>query len=323
MRRRDFIKVVSAGILAWPLAARGEQSAKTWRLGFIAHRHESFYDGLFEGLRELGYVEGQNLIIERRYAEGHAERFQDFAAEMVRLKADIVIVVTTPAALALKNATTTIPIVHPNAIDPVESGLVTSLAHPGGNVTGLAVVNAELSAKRVEIFKQLLPRLARAAVLWNVANPGNALAWRDTERAARVLGVDIKSHELRDSGDFGGVCATIAQERPDGLPVLQDALTLAHRKQIIDFTLRERIPSMFVGKEWAQEGGLISYGDLLPERYRLAASIVDKILKGAQPADIPVSQPMKFELVINLKTAKALGLNIPESFLVRADEVIE
>src|SRR5215471_8878095 len=158
MRRRDFIKVVSAGILAWPLAARGEQSAKTWRLGFIAHRHESFYDGLFEGLRELGYVEGQNLIIERRYAEGHAERFQDFAAEMVRLKADIVIVVTTPAALAVKNATTTIPIVRPNAIDPVESGLVTSLAHPGGNVTGLAVVNAELSAKRVEIFKQLLPR---------------------------------------------------------------------------------------------------------------------------------------------------------------------
>jgi len=323
MRRRDFIKVVSAGILAWPLAARGQQSGKTWRLGFIAHRYESFYDGLFEGLRELGYVEGQNLIVERRYAEGHAERFQDFAAEMVRLKADIVIVVTTPAALAVKNATTTIPIVHPNAIDPVESGLVTSLAHPGGNVTGLAVVNAELSAKRVEIFKQLLPRLARAAVLWNVANPGNALAWRDTERAARVLGVDIKSHELRDPGDFDGVFATIAQERPDGLLVLQDALTLAHRKPIIDFTLRERIPSMFVGKEWAQEGGLISYGDLLPERYRLAASIVDKILKGAQPADIPVSQPMKFELVINLKTAKALDITVPLIMQMTADEVIE
>jgi putative tryptophan/tyrosine transport system substrate-binding protein len=242
---------------------------------------------------------------------------------MVRLKADIVIVVTTPAALAVKNATTTIPIVHPNAIDPVESGLVTSLAHPGGNVTGLAVVNAELSAKRVEIFRQLLPRLARAAVLWNVANPGNALAWRDTERAARVLGVDIKSHELRDSGDFDGVFATIAQERPDGLLVLQDALTLAHRKQIIDFTLRERIPSMFVGKEWAQEGGLISYGDLLPERYRLAASIVDKILKGASPAEIPVSQPMKFELVINLKTAKALDITVPLIIQMTADEVIE
>jgi putative ABC transport system substrate-binding protein len=213
------------------------------------------------------------------------------------------------------------PIVHPNAIDPVESGLVTSLAHPGGNVTGLAVVNAELSAKRVEIFKQLLPRLARAAVLWNVANPGNALAWRNTEHAARVLGVDIKSHELRDSGDFDGVFATIAQERPDGLLVLQDALTLAHRKLIIDFTLRERIPSMFVGKEWAQEGGLISYGDLLPERYRLAASIVDKILKGAQPADIPVSQPMK--LVINLKTAKALDITVPLIMQMTADEVIE
>jgi putative ABC transport system substrate-binding protein len=323
MRRRDFIRVISGGIMALPLAARGQPSGKTWRLGFIAHRYENFYDGLFDGLRELGYLEGQNLIVERRYAEGHAERFEEFAAEMVRLKADVVVVVTTPAALAVKNATTTIPIVHPNAIDPVESGLVVSLAHPGGNVTGLAVANAELSAKRVEILKELVPRLARAAVLWNIANPGNAIAWTDTEHAARVLGVQIESHELRESRDLEGAFATIAHERPDGLLVLQDALTLAHRKLIINFTLRERIPSMFVGKEWAQEGGLISYGDLLPERYRLAASIVDKILKGAKPADIPVSQPMKFELVINLKSAKAIGLTIPESFLVRADEVIE
>jgi putative tryptophan/tyrosine transport system substrate-binding protein len=322
MRRRELILVL-ASAAAWPLAARGQQSGKIWRAGFIAHRYENFYDGLFEGLHELGYVEGQNIVFERRYAEGRAERFQEFAAEMVRLKADIIIVVTTPAALAAKNATTTIPIVHPNAIDPVESGLVASLAHPGGNVTGLAVANAELSAKRVEILKQLLPRLARAAVLWNVANPGNTVAWKDTERAARVLGVEIKSYELRDSKDIGGVFATIAQERPDGLLVLQDALTLAHRKQIIDFTLGERIPTMFVGKEWAEEGGLVSYGDLLPERYRLAASIVDKILKGAKPADIPVSLPIKFELVINLKTAKALGLEMPATLLATADEVIE
>jgi putative ABC transport system substrate-binding protein len=323
MRRRDFIGVMAGGIVTWPLAAVGQQSGKTWRIGFIAHRYESFYDGLFDGLRELGYVEGQNLIVERRYAEGHAEQFQEFAAEMVRLKADVVIVVTTPAALAVKNATTTIPIVHPNAIDPVESGLVASLAHPGGNVTGIAVANAELSAKRVEILKQLLPRLARAAVLWNAANPGNVLAWTDTERAARDLGVDIKSDELRDAKDFESAFARIAQDRPDGLLVLQDALTLSHRQQIIDFTLRERIPSMFVGREWAQEGGLISYGDLLPERYRLAASIVDKILKGTKPADIPVSEPMKFELVINLKTAKALGITVPIAVQSTADEVIE
>jgi putative tryptophan/tyrosine transport system substrate-binding protein len=322
MRRREFI-LVFGGVVTWPLAARGQQSGKIWRAGFIAHRYESFYDGLFEGLHELGYVEGHNIIFERRYAEGRAERFQDFAAEMVRLKVDIVIVVTTPAALAVKNATTTIPIVHPNAIDPVESGLVASLAHPGGNVTGLAVANAELSAKRVEILKQLLPRLARAAVLWNVANPGNAVAWKDTEHAARVLGVEMKSYELRESKDIESLFAIIARERPDGLLVLQDALTLAHRKQIIDFTLRERIPAMFVGKEWAEEGGLVSYGDLLPERYRLAASIVDKILKGAKPADIPVSQPIKFELVINLKTAKALGLEMPGTLLATADEVIE
>jgi len=322
MRRRELILVLG-GAAAWPLAARGQQLDKIWRAGFIAHRYENFYDGLFDALHELGYVEGQNIVFERRYAEGHAERFQEFAAEMVRLKADIVIVVTTPAALAVKNATRTIPIVHPNAIDPVESGLVASLAHPGGNVTGIAVANAELSAKRVEILKQLLPRLARAAVLWNVANPGNAVAWKDTERAARVLGVEIKSYELRDSKDIEGLFATIARERPDGLLVLQDALTLAHRKQIINFTLGERIPTMFVGKEWAEEGGLVSYGDLLPERYRLAASIVDKILKGAKPADIPVSQPIKFELVINLKTAKALGLEMPATLLATADEVIE
>src|SRR5262252_75654 len=323
MRRRDFIKVGSAGILAWPLAARGQQSGKTWRLGFIAHRYESFYEGLFEGLRDLGYVEGQNLIVERRYAEGHAERFQDFAAEMVRLKADIVVVVATPAALAVKNATTTIPIVHPNAINPVESGLVASLAHPGGNVTGGAAQTAILSTKRLEILKEVVPGLSRAAVLWNPANPALTFAWRDTQGAARALGVTLQSHEVRDLKDLEAAFAMMAQQRPDALLVLQDALTLQHRKEIIDFAIQKRLPSMFVAKEWVEAGGLMSYGESLPDMYRRAAHFVDRIFKGAKPADLPVEQVTKFELVLNLKTAKAIGLTIPETILVRADEVIE
>ena len=323
MKRRAFITLLGGAAAAWPLAARAQRSGKVWRIAFIAHRYETFYDALFEGLRELGYIEGRNLIVERRYAEGHAERFHEFAAEMVRLNVDIVVVVTTPAALAVKKATTTIPIVHPAAIDPVGTGLIASLAHPGGNLTGLAVLNAELSAKRLELLKEVVPGLSRAAVLWNAANPANTLAWRETEGAARALGVTLQSNEVRDVQDFDGAFAAIAQRRPDALLVLQDALTLQHRKQIIDFGLRERVPSMFVGKEWVQEGGLMSYGDRLPERYRRAAQIVDRILKGEKPADLPVDQPTNFELVINLKTAKMLGLEVPWFLQQRADEVIE
>ena len=322
MRRRDFIRLLSSGVAAWPLWVLA-QSGKSWRIGFIAHRYERFYDALFEGLRDLDYREGQNLTIERRYAEGRVERFREFAAEMVRLKVDAIIVVTTPAALAAKNATTTIPIVHPAAIDPVGTGLIASLAHPGGNVTGLAVLNAELSAKRLEVLKELLPGLSQGAVLWNSGNPANALGWKETEDAARALGITIQSYAVRDFKEFESAFDSMAQQRPGALLTLQDALTLQFRKEIIDFALRARLPSMFVGKEWVEEGGLMSYGDRLTDRYRSAASIVDKILKGANPADIPVDQPTKFELVINAKTAKALGLTIPPTLLARADEVIE
>jgi putative ABC transport system substrate-binding protein len=323
MQRRQLITVLGGAVAAWPLLARAQQSGKIWRIGFIAHRYEKFYDPLFQGLRELGYVEGQNLIVERRYAEGHAERFQDFAAEMVRLKVDVVIVVTTPAAFAVRNATTTIPIVHPAAIDPVGTGLIASLAHPGGNVTGLAVLNAETSAKRLELLREVVPGLSRGAVLWNSANPANGLAWKETEGAGRALGVTLESDEVRGPKDFEGAFATIAQRHPDIMLVLQDALTLEYRKEIIGFALGQRLPSMFVGKEWVEEGGLMSYGDRLPERYRRAADLVDKVLKGAKPADLPVEQPTTFELVVNLKTAKAIGLTFPPAFLARADQVIE
>jgi putative ABC transport system substrate-binding protein len=323
MRRRDFIALVSSAVAAWPLGALAQQSGKIWRIGFIAHRYEKFYDPLFQGLRELGYVEGQNLIVERRYAEGHAERFQEFAAEMVRLKVDAVIVVTTPAAFAVRNATTTIPIVHPAAIDPVGTGLIASLAHPGGNITGLAVLNAETSAKRLELLREVVPGLSRGAVLWNSANPANGLAWKETEGAGRALGVALQSQEVRAPKDFEGAFAAIVQQHPDILLVLQDALTLEYRKEIISFALREHIPGMYVGKEWVEEGGLMSYGDRLPERYRRAADLVDRILKGAKPADLPVEQPTTFELVVNLKTAKAIGLTLSPAFLARADQVIE
>ena len=294
-----------------------------WRIGLITHSYVKFLDGLFEGLRELGYVEGQNIIIERRYAEGNAARFQEFAEEMVRLKADIIIVITTPAALAAKNATTTIPIVFPTAIDPVGTGVITSFRHPGGNVTGGAILFAELSAKRLDLLKEVVPGLSRTAVVWNAANPANALAWRETQDAAHTLGVAVQSHEVKAPKDFESAFAIIAQERPDALLVLEDALTVQYRKEIVDFATQQRLPSMFAEREGVDAGGLMSYGVSIPEMMRRGATYVDKILKGAKPGDLPVEQATKFELVINLKTARALGLTIPSMLLATADEVIE
>ena len=323
MRRREFMTVLGGAAVAWPLAAHAQQPGKVWRMGFIAHGHESFYDALFEGLREYGYEEGRNLIVERRYAQGQAERFKEFAAEMVRLNVDIIIVVTTPAALAVKKATTTIPIVHPNAIDPLNTGLIASLAHPGGNLTGGAQLTAEVSAKRLEILKRVVPRLSRVAALWNPANPALVFSWKETQGAARALGVTLQSHEVQGPKDFAAAFAMSADERPDALLVLQDAVTMQQRNEIIDFAIQKRLPSMFQEKGWAVAGGLMSYGENLPSMYRRAAYFVDRIFKGAKPADLPVEQATKFDMVLNLKTAKAIGLTIPDSVLVVADEVIE
>ena len=323
MRRREFMTVLGGAAVAWPLAAHAQQPGKVWRMGFIAHGHESFYDALFEGLREYGYEEGRNLIVERRYAQGQAERFKEFVAEMVRLNVDIIIVVTTPAALAVKKATTTIPIVHPNAIDPLNTGLIASLAHPGGNLTGGAQLTAEVSAKRLEILKRVVPRLSRVAALWNPANPALVFSWKETQGAARALGVTLQSHEVQGPKDFAAAFAMTADERPDALLVLQDAVTMQQRNEIIDFAIQKRLPSMFQEKGWAVAGGLMSYGENLPSMYRRAAYFVDRIFKGAKAADLPVEQATKFDMVLNLKTAKAIGLTIPDSVLVLADEVIE
>jgi putative ABC transport system substrate-binding protein len=322
MKRRKFITLLG-GAATWPLAALAQQAGKVWRMGFIAHGHESFYDALFEGLREYGYQEGRNLIVERRCAQGQAERFKAFAAEMVRLNVDIIIVVTTPAALAVMNATKTIPIVHPNAIDPLSTGLIDSLAHPGRNLTGSAQLTAEVSGKRLEVLKKVVPGLARAAVLWNSANPAIVFSWKETQGAARVLGVTLQSHEVQGPEGFAAAFAMIAEERPDALIVLQDAVTMQQRNDIIDFAIQKRLPSMFNEKGWAVAGGLMSYGENLASMYRRAAYFVDRIFKGAKPADLPVEQATKFDMVLNLKTAKAIGLTIPDSILALADEAIE
>ena len=217
MTRRQVIAAVVGALAGGPVDLLAQQRSKVWRIGFLAHRYEKFYDPLFSGLKELGYVEGQNLIVERRYAEGNAERFKEFADEMVRLNVDAVIVVTTPAAVAVKNETKTIPIIHTAAIDPVGTGLIASLAHPGGNVTGLAVFNAETSAKRVELLQEVVPSISNGAVLWNSANTANSLAWRETENAGRKLGIKLKSQEVRSPKDFEGAFAEMSEQHPDVL----------------------------------------------------------------------------------------------------------
>jgi ABC-type uncharacterized transport system substrate-binding protein len=323
VKRREFITLLGGAAAAWPVDALTQQAGKVWRMGFIAHGHEPFYDALFEGLREYGYDEGRNLIVERRYARGQAERFKEFAAEMVRLNVDIIIVVTTPAALAVMNATKTIPIVHPNAIDPLNTGLIASLAHPGGNLTGGAQLTAEASAKRLQILKTVVPGLSHAAALWNPGNSAIVFSWKETQGAARVLGLILQSHEVQGPKDFAAAFAAIAEERPNALLVLQDAVTMQQRSEIIDFAIKERLPSMFQEKGWAEAGGLMSYGENLASMYRRAAYFVDRIFKGAKPADLPVEQATKFDMVLNLRTAKAIGLTIPDSVLALANEVIE
>jgi putative tryptophan/tyrosine transport system substrate-binding protein len=324
---RTVIVVVILALSIWTalLAAEAQPPGKVYRIGFLstAPPPAHMWEALLDGLRERGYGEGRNLVFERRFSEGQAERFPEFAAEMVRLRVDIIIVSTTPAALAAKHATQTIPIVIPTAIDPVGAGLVASLARPGGNLTGLSVLAPELNGKRLELLKEVVPGMTRVAVLWNAANPANAAAWDETQAAAGALGLLLHSQDVRGPQDLEGTFALTAQARPDALLVLVDSLIAMHARQIVAFATQQHFPSVFGSREWVVAGGLMSYGPSIPDLFRRAATYVDKILKGAKPADLPVEQPTKFELIINLKTAKALGLTIPESFLLRADEVIE
>jgi putative ABC transport system substrate-binding protein len=327
--RRTFIAGTGAVLLAAPLAASAQQTRKVYRIGYlgnsppntpeISRLHEAFR----QGLRERGWVEGRNAVIEWRFAEGRMERFPDLAADLVRLKVDLIVTLGGPAARAAKQATTTIPIVAVAVSDPVGQGFVASLARPGGNVTGLATLFPELAVKRLGLLKEALPRVSRVAVLWNAANPGNVIILRGVQAAAQTLRVTLQPREVRGPDDFEAAFAKMRRERPDALMILDDPLLFQYRASIVDFAAKRRLPAMHPSRESVEAGGLIAYSVNLAELYRRAAEYVDKILKGAKPADLPVEQPTKFELVINLKTAKALGLTIPQSLLGRADEVIQ
>jgi putative tryptophan/tyrosine transport system substrate-binding protein len=312
------IVTLTLSLLVAPLAAEAQPPGKVYRIGFLSTDPPPArgWEALLDGLRERGYSEGRNLVFERRFSEGKAERFPELAAELVRLRVDLIIVMTTPAALAAKHATQTIPIVMPAAIDPVDAGLVASLAQPGGNITGLSSVGPELSGKRLELLQEVVPGMTRVAVLWNGANPANAVVWQETQAAARALGLQLHAQDLE------GAFALTAQVRPEALLVLGDSLIYMHEQHIVEFAAQHHLPSMFSRRESVMAGGLMSYASRLPDRYRRAAYYVDRILKGTRPADLPVEQPMQFELVINLKTAEALGLTIPPTLLFQADEVI-
>jgi len=326
MKRRVFITLLGCAA-AWPLAARAQQAGKVYRIGVLemtsATLNVANVYALRAGLRQLGYFEGQNLVIEYRSADGRDDRFPGLARELLALKVDVIVTRGTPAAKAVKNATSTVPVVMTASGDPVGVGLVTSLARPGGNITGLSAIVGELSPKRLELIREIVPGLARIAVLANTSNDAVRRDWARIETAARSLGVQSQLLDLRESDALGPTFDDASARRADALVVVIDAITQANQQRIVDLAMKHRLPAIYSSREFVDAGGLISYGVSYPDLYRRAATYVDKILKGTKPADLPVVQPTKFELVINLKTAKALGIEVPPSLLALADGVIE
>jgi putative ABC transport system substrate-binding protein len=313
-------------LLAAPLAVGAQQAAKVARIGWLGdnpaaglHLREAF----LQGLRDLGYVEGRNVVLEYRVAEGKLERYPALAAELVALKVDVIVAGNTPAALAAKHATRALPIVCPAASDPVTSGLVTSYARPGGNVTGLSFFSPELVGKSLELLKQAVPGISRVAVLWQPGERPDKDMLKAAEVAARALGVRLQFAEARGPADVDRAFSEMTRARAGGLTVVTSSMLFSERKRLVDLAAKNRLPAVYPWREGVDAGGLLSYGPSVPDLFRRSAIYVDKILKGAKPGDLPVEQPTKFELVINLKTAKALGLTIPQSVLARADEVIQ
>jgi len=319
MERREFI--VTLALLAAPRAAEAQPSTTIPRIGLLADA--TSWEPLRLGLRDLGYVEGKSIALEERSSQGRNERFSQLASDLVRLNVNVIVTWGTPATLAAKQATRTIPIVMASAGDPVRSGLVSSLAHPGGNVTGLTVLGPGLAAKRLELLKEAVPNMSRVAFLWNPANPDQGASFNEVQAGARALGVTLHSVEARSREELEQAFAAMKHSRPSALLMTADAVHHHYIGRIVAFAAEIRLPVMYQLTEAVDRGGLMSYGASLPDLGRRAASYVDKILNGAKPADLPVEQPTKFELVINLKTAKALGLTIPPSLLLRADELIQ
>jgi putative tryptophan/tyrosine transport system substrate-binding protein len=324
MDRRGFLLIPLAGALAAPLAAplgaEAQPSTTISRIGLLT---DLAWEPLREGLSELGYVEGRNIVFELRRSEGQSERWPALAAELVRLKVDVIVTQGTPATLAAKRATTTIPIVMVGTGDPLTTGLVASLARPRGNVTGSTQLGAGLATKRLEILKEAVPKVSRVAFLWNPANPDQKSHFHEVQTGARSLNVALQSVEVRSRGELEQAFTAMMRERPSALLMTADSVHQRLIDDVLTFASRNRLPAMYQVKENVERGGLMSYGASTPDLLRRAATYVDRILKGAKPADLPVEQPTKFELVINLKTAKALGLTIPPSLLARADQIIE
>ena len=325
MRRREFITLLGGAAATWPLAARAQQAGKLPTIGFLGPPTPSAYGpwvaAFVQRLRELGWIEGRTVAIEYRWAEGRRERFAEIAAEFVRLKVDIILTGGT-AVPAAKQATSIIPIVFAVESDPVGSGLVTSLGRPGGNVTGLSLQSPDLAGKRLELLREVLPALRRLAIVANVGHPGAVLEMGEVQAAARTLGFEATTFEIRKAEDIAPAFEAL-KGRADALHVCSDQLVVTHRIRINTLALSTRLPAMYGYREFIEAGGLMSYGPNLSDLFRRAADFVDKILRGTKPADIPVEQPTKFDLVINLTTAKALGITVPPTLLARAEEVIE
>jgi len=310
-------------ILAAVHTTEAQQPGKISRVGFLSTGLvDSNIAAFQDGLRELGYIEGQNIFIEYRYAKGNYDQLPGLVAELLRLNLDVLFAPSTPAALAAKNATQTIPIVFASVSDPIANGLVSSLARPGGNVTGPSQMSADLSGKRLELLKEVVPRLAHIAILQD-PGPQSEVALKETQLAARALGIRLTVFDVRGPNDFDGAFLEIAKKRPNGLVVLSSPMILGERKRIAALATKQRLAAVYTLKEYVEAGGLMSYGVSLPHLFRRAATYVDKILKGTKPADLPVEQPTKFEFIVNLKTAKQIDLTIPPNVLARADKVIK
>jgi len=323
VERGAFLGAVAGGLLAAPLGAEAQQAGKVYRIGFLrgGPPPESYLDAFQQGLRERGYVYGQNVVVELRTTDGSVDQLPQLAEELLRSKVDVILASAGPAALAAKKATTSVPIVFVGVVDPVGVGLVPSLGRPGGNITGLATNSEDFAGKRLELLKAIVPSLKRVAVLWHPANLTNPLQLKGAQVAARTLGVRLEPVSIQGPNDFES--AGKAVRGADGLLFLESPLFTTHRARLAELAGKSRLPAIYGQREYVEVGGLMSYGPQFYDLYKRAALHVDKILKGAKPANLPVEQPTKFEFIINLKTAKALGLTIPPSLLARADEVIQ